>query len=391
MSTDSKAGLPAKAEIEVLTWLRGLAALVVVISHLVRATEVSYGGQDEPSRFWLFNALDLGSLGVAVFFVLSGCTLYLSNARLEYYKAASLGGFYLKRFFRIWPAFAVSLVAYALFRIVFQATYGLETGNWVEHQFLAEAGTSDVFRYLALIFNVTGPSGLFNNAYWSLPVEFQFYVLFPLLLASIRYAWLVGPVVLAGVAYLAQRQGWVALHSNLVLTLLFTFSAGMILGYLYTRSSLRLPTWLALVLALLGVTVASLVSNGIVAMEWFVIIPSEWVLYGLVGIALVAVLLFSSCRLPVWLQPPLMKLGEISYSLYLYHNLAIGLAVVVMLGVGVTSGEWRLVTVSLIAVPLSLVLALVSYRWVESPSIRIGRYLSRAVSRPSLAQASANP
>ena len=55
-------------EIESLTWLRGLAALVVVVSHSLRALEVRYHSQDELPGFNILNAFVLGSLGVALFF-----------------------------------------------------------------------------------------------------------------------------------------------------------------------------------------------------------------------------------------------------------------------------------------------------------------------------------
>ena len=87
-----------RAEIESLTWLRGLAALVVVVSHSLRALEVRYHPADELPGLGALNAFDLGSLGVALFFVLSGCTLTLSNSRLSISSGQALTGFYAKRF-----------------------------------------------------------------------------------------------------------------------------------------------------------------------------------------------------------------------------------------------------------------------------------------------------
>jgi peptidoglycan/LPS O-acetylase OafA/YrhL len=345
---------------------------------------VAYHDGDEASQLWLLNALDLGSLGVAVFFVLSGCTLYISNHNLACSKPTDLFSFYLKRFFRIWPAFAVSLLAYGAFRALFQSQYGAASEVWIEHQFLAEASYTDVLRYLGLTFNITGPSGLFNNAYWSLPVEFQYYLIFPLLLLSVRFGWLFGPIVIAAVSFFAQRQGWVELHSNLVLKLLFTFAAGMMLGYLFIRTQMRLKSWQAYALAGLLLGVASLVSNGYLPIEAFLVIPGEWELYGLTGIGSVAVLLFSDCRLPALISPLLMKLGEVSYSLYLYHNLVIGGAVLGMLALGITSGGTRLLWVVAVTLPCSYLLAYGSHRWVEAPGIRIGRALSRLVRQPDV-------
>lgn len=74
-----KQHLEQNSHISRLTWLRGLAALFVVIAHSIRATEVSYLQGNHVSNFSFFSLLDLGNYGVVLFFALSGCTLYISN------------------------------------------------------------------------------------------------------------------------------------------------------------------------------------------------------------------------------------------------------------------------------------------------------------------------
>lgn len=363
------------SEIESLTWLRGLAALVVVVSHSVRALEVKYNPHDESLSPGIMNALDLGSLGVALFFVLSGCTLTLSNYQLSVNSKRALSRFYAKRFFRIWPAYLVALVAYISFKPVFQLFYGDPLGHWVEHQFFAPSELTDLASYLGLTFNITGPSGLYNNAFWSLPVEFQYYLLFPLFLLSMRFMSVFGPALIATALFFMARFNVVSLHSDLVLVLSFTFAGGMALGHLYGQLNLTLNRSLSFIVVV-GVTVlASLMANDVVPIEFYRMIPSEWVFYGLCGVVLTALVLFGDLRLPRFLLAPALYLGKISYSLYLYHNLLIATAILGLIHFGIQS-EWaRNIWVWTWAFGGSLALAALSYRYVESPGIRFGRHL----------------
>lgn len=102
-----------RPRLEQLTWLRGIAAFLVIVSHTIRATEVRYSSTDVPSYFLPLGLLDLGSYAVALFFVLSGCTLWLSNGRMT--TGQDILHYYIKRIRRIWPAFMASLVIYLAF------------------------------------------------------------------------------------------------------------------------------------------------------------------------------------------------------------------------------------------------------------------------------------
>jgi peptidoglycan/LPS O-acetylase OafA/YrhL len=129
--------------------LRGVAAVLVVLAH--------YG----PS-----NGLDLGLLafahtGVDLFFVLSGFVF----APYFFGRPLDTGGHLVRRFFRLYPLYAVALLVYAWPRC----------GNDVlpevllKHAFfLHTLGSLDVAFYL-------------NPAFWSLPPEVEFYLALPLL------------------------------------------------------------------------------------------------------------------------------------------------------------------------------------------------------------------
>ena len=75
--------------IEQLTWLRGFAAFVVIVSHTIAATEVAYGAMDTGGRFAPLSLLDLGTFGVILFCVLTTYTHSTSNAFSEFGRRSS--------------------------------------------------------------------------------------------------------------------------------------------------------------------------------------------------------------------------------------------------------------------------------------------------------------
>jgi peptidoglycan/LPS O-acetylase OafA/YrhL len=183
MST-SKAG-----RISSLDGVRAVSILMVLYGHLS-------GTRDFPNRMndgW-GNALgDIAHLGVLVFFVISGflITSLLMSER-EKTGTISLGKFYLRRVLRIFPAF------YALI-LALSAVAWL---GWIDL-------TGRDFAY-ALTYTVNYyPHHPWQIGHlWSLSIEEQFYLLWPLALLALRqrralilavFAILAGPVVRAGI------------------------------------------------------------------------------------------------------------------------------------------------------------------------------------------------
>ncbi len=205
--------------------------------------------------------------------------------------------------------------------------------------------------------------------------------MFPLFLLSMRFMSIFGPALVAAGMFFLARSNVLPLHSSLVLVLAFTFAAGMALGYLYSRWKPSLNHFLLLLLIAGITTLASLMANDIVRIEFYRIIPSEYVFYGLCAVALVTLILFGNLRLPSVLLPPALYLGKISYSLYLYYNLLIAIAILGLIHFGI-QGEWaRIIWICGWAFGGSLGLAALSYHWIESPGIRLGRKFAKTLTQ----------
>ena len=163
--------------------LRAVSILLVIFSH---ALQTYHWTQSVPFVWRLVP----GASGVSVFFVVSG---YLITTLLLKERAAigriSLRGFYFRRFFRIVPAFMVYVSAVAVLNLM-----GLLHMPWL--------GFGAALTYITNYAHVQWPLG----HTWSLSVEDQFYLLFPLLLiyskSRVVLRVLVGTVCLSIVARL---------------------------------------------------------------------------------------------------------------------------------------------------------------------------------------------
>ena len=360
--------------LEQLTWLRGFAAFTVIISHVLRATETSYTADDTQGHNIFLSFLDLGNFGVVLFFTLSGTTLYLSNSQKIIKEP--IFHFYIKRFFRVWPAFFVSLILYILFGFFFSYFYIEPTGAWIEEQFLSPYSFKDVFFYALFLFNLTGDSGLFNNAYWSLPVEFEYYLIFPFLIASLKFGWGT-PLFIGAFLYFIPKLGIFPEYLENLFFLAFSFCGGVAVGFFNKNrgKKFKYSTALASCLLLLLLILASAIRHHYFNISSIPLLSRSSNSYCLIAIASVYICLNSKFVFYKPIMSFLTHYGSISYSLYLYHNLLIGLIVLILLHFEVNNGDFRLFITLFFTLGSSLYVANASYKYIELPFIRLGRNL----------------
>ena len=166
-----------------LDGIRGLAALFVVVNHIFLRAFPGYPVDHAP---WWASPFIYGRFAVVVFIVLSGFSLSVSPARAGW----QLGGvakFARRRAWRILPPYWAALVFSLLMTWFVVAQPGWRMPN---AQSVAVNGllVQDVFA-------VPSP----NRAFWSIAIEAQLYVVFPLLILAIRR--------LNAVAMVALRRG----------------------------------------------------------------------------------------------------------------------------------------------------------------------------------------
>jgi peptidoglycan/LPS O-acetylase OafA/YrhL len=186
-----------------LDGLRGLAILLVVVYH----------------NFGFINYFFFGWLGVDLFFVLSGfliTDILLRSLGSPHY----LRNFYMRRVLRIFPLYYVCLIFFLLILPPikdYAGTLKYYTDNQV--------WLWTYFQNWLYIFKPTNDTDILHH-FWSLAVEEQFYLVWPLTILLVRkpqYLLMLLGVVLVGVIALRYIV-WVNKIENLAYFNLFTFS-----------------------------------------------------------------------------------------------------------------------------------------------------------------------
>ena len=326
-----------------------------------------------------------GYIGVDVFFVISGfliTQLLIEEAGER--NSIDLRNFWARRARRILPmSILVTLVT------VVAGLFMLEPGKVRE---LSAVGLGALafcanivlfFRTSDYLSGVTAPSSL--RHFWSLAVEEQFYLLWPLVVfAAVKYGkanwkkWLVGVGVVAGVASLVTSilitKGHPGAGYYLPYSRFWEISAGALLALAGSRFD-KIPDLVKAVGGWIGLV--AIVGAAVVFSETTVF-PGYAALLPIVGT--VFVLIAGSAKFgPVSLLSiePMQSLGARSYSLYLWHW---PLLVLIEARFG-TPSAWGKAWI----VVAALVLSAISYRAIEQP-VRHNTWLS-AVSVRSLSAA----
>jgi peptidoglycan/LPS O-acetylase OafA/YrhL len=401
----------ARAAIPALDGVRAVACLLVVGYHNNLLTRD--GQAWKPGRFPLLDALFLsGSTGVTLFFVLSGFLLFLPYARA----LLALGPwpdarvFYWRRAWRILPGYYASLLLLVMLQ---------------QPQYLAPSHWRDLALFLTMFMDSTHTTFQhLNGPYWTLAIEWQFYLLLPLIAWTIRAVIRHLPrlsrtsaIVLCLAALMAwgvlSRVGgaWLVAHPtatwlvprpllNVLLVVAYgqrgkfleDFACGMLAGLCFVMSKesapagvvrrlARLTPWMGVGALLTYLLLATrVVVWAIPASATLFTTGSELACSFCFAGGIVALLLSTRGlrRLLSW--PPLGWIGRISYSLYIWH---LPLLVVFMHEIGpVLVGVPNAATYGLYWMWAALVVmpfATGVYWLVEQPGIRTGERARHAL------------
>ncbi len=324
---------------------------------------------------WLTPVAAVGWLGVHLFFVLSGFLL----AYGEFSRAPEqrrYGRFVERRFLRIFPAYYLQLAILLVAGTAIGMDRTLSTGQVLGH----------IFMYFNLPPQFMTP---LNGVWWTLPVEFAFYLLLPFLVPLVTRIgpvsfWLGCAAVEIGYRYLvfALEPGWSTTKvSNVINQLpgvLTLFGSGVAAAHLAAVRG-----WRASRPRLLGglATIAWAVWIGVL----LALIHRYWgghpllFTWGLGSGAAAAILIYALHRLEPgrsWLtRPAFVWLGDVSYGIYLWH-----FPVITALNhfwLGGREGTLKFILLISLTAAITLALSALSYYAVERPAMRLGRHRTR--------------
>jgi peptidoglycan/LPS O-acetylase OafA/YrhL len=189
--------------LEFIDYVRGIAILSVFLFH---ALSVSYGFSElswgrlfrsfsAPASFITLLPLHLGWIGVPIFFVVSGFCIHVSFQQ----QGREWGSFFIRRFFRIYPAYLAALILFTWLNI--------NGDQNLLKQFTAHA-------LLIHNYNAATYYGI-NTSFWTIAIEVQLYLLYPLLLASVaKFGWRSTLIFLATCECFIH--GWAAVYQTML-------------------------------------------------------------------------------------------------------------------------------------------------------------------------------
>ncbi|UAY51323.1 acyltransferase family protein [Ferruginibacter albus] len=325
-----------------------------------------------------------GDVGVNIFFVLSGFLItYLLIKEKSFKQTISLKNFYIRRILRIWPLFyLVVLLGFVVFPYVKFRTFPSPAEVADLKSYLIFACNFDFIRLRSLASNAL-PDAAFLAALWSVAVEEQFYLVWPIVLkfsSPKKYAWL-----FIGIAFftLIFRSFFTGATSHDVAVLNFhTFSVigdmatGGLMAYFCSKDSkvlkyiTNMQRWKIVVVYILAIsillfkneifsTAILLVFERLILAAFFAFIIAEQ------NFANNSFYKFSKFKI-------VSKLGVYTYGLYCLHFIAVQIAVQVIerKNIAVNSVFFALLICTIVLV-VSIIISLLSYHLYEKHFLKL--------------------
>ncbi len=356
--------------IQIVEGLRGILALWVLFAHVLASAGLG--------THWVgpFSILANGVNAVDVFIIVSGFVIfYLLDTSRESYQQ-----FIWRRFLRLYPVYLICLVVSAL--TIKLVIYDYSHAPWptsVHNIMVMIANTSyallpyHLIAHLTMTHSIIPDHVLLYSDYailgpaWSLSLEWQFYLIAPLIFLSITRsvtsAYVMIIIAVALHATITGVEGCLPRHIP-------NFAVG-IASYYLLKQSWR-PTWPLLAPA--GVALTYFMTRDPALTIWSIIFFVEFQSETLLSTAMRS---FLESGILLWL-------GKISYSVYLSHMIVLTIMMALLYSGGAGSlGQWPffiLLLLSTVAGTLSL--SWVLFVYVERPAIAFGKTPVINLTRP---------
>ncbi|MBC8122473.1 MAG: acyltransferase, partial [Gemmatimonadaceae bacterium] len=369
-------GVASASNFEWIDFLRGLSILGVVLHHVrvdlwigwsnLYATPARYSAFDLATAWLALPTPFLGSM-VMLFFLVSGFCIHYPYANAG--RKLAVPSYGLRRFLRIYPPYLAAIVLVVVLEHGAAQFTGQPPSSW-----------SKVLASLLMVQNYGPEAGqmVSNPSLWSLPVEVEFYLLYPLFSLAIARA---------GIRQALLAVGIISVLATVPLLMGSTWTTGNFANFWIiwcggvwlaerTRQG-RLPRWGLLqfgsMLAAFAAAIAAYVIDAPVVLQnclW----SAGFFLLLLWGLTAHNPLGF----LPASLKKSMLFLGTISYSLYLVHFPFFRFSG--MLWVQAWGAKPSNFLIAIVFSAVAVGLGYLFYLCFEAPSHRFARILSSAKS-----------
>lgn len=371
----------SKQRFSQLDALRGVACLTVILSHVLSSTPHRHSVRAiELFEMTPFRMVLAGREAITLFFILSGFVLalpFLSKRPPRYLPYA------IKRFFRIYVPYAVAVgAAFGLYLLLAQGHLP-QMSAWFNRHWDEPLTTAVVRDHLLLVGKFD--SGRYGLVFWTLVHEMRISLLFPLLMIPVlRWHWR-SALALAGA--LSAAGAWMIWVKGYGLGASTDYPVTLHFMSMFTVGALLAKHRISLAERFRALKVPARI--GLLAGAWFLLFygwlmryhfgdnavaeAAEFTVMTAGGSVMLVWLLASPALERFFTRPRLVRLGEISYSVYLFH------AILVYALVHIFYGVVPLFALLAAVFPLSLWIGSLSHRFVEVPAMNTGAKLSAYV------------
>ena len=374
---------PARPHIASLDGLRGIAVLLVMVSHYAGSLRVlGVSGVDRlPFRF--------GWAGVDVFFALSG--FLITGILLDSRGAPGFfRTFYARRVLRICPLYYLAILVILLLRLGMGAD-----GAWGDVAGVLSPGSlawpTAYLENVALALQGPSQTGILTH-YWSLAVEEHFYLVWPVLIWACPRRWLTIVAVAAVAAPMVLRAATAAAGADpaWIMGLTPLRVDGLALGALASvvlRSRLPAAARLRAAFTVLATATAALAVLVAARRTMSPADPVLWVFgFTLVSAAAAALILVAAAPGPIasaLSHPALRWFGKYSFGLYVWHPIIAVILLHSRLAL-VTKGQGAVAALLAVAftVAVTLAVAWLSFHTFEQRFLALKRFFPSGGRRP---------
>jgi peptidoglycan/LPS O-acetylase OafA/YrhL len=359
-----------------LDGLRFYAFLSVFISHSLPAEDGFYRGLHLPAPSLWSAAVRSGGAGVDLFFALSAflITSLLLKERQET-GGISLRLFYIRRILRIWPLYFLVVGLGILF------AHTMSSFHWYYDQSLPWYYIGGYLLFIGnWVYAVFGAPRSICAPLWTVSIEEQFYLIWPAVMRGLSRRGIRNAGIFLFTVSMASQLGAVLLGAHRGHLEYGSASRvnSLALGILLALHADQLPTpkrYIRLLLLVGGFTGWVFASAA-----WASDRPMHMV-FGRVLAAVASGAILYGClhtRSSLCTGAWVVSLGKISYGLYMFHFMGLVLAPTLFH----PSSRGGLLGTRVLALATTWLLASASYRWLESPFLRMKDRFAAVLSRP---------
>lgn len=356
--------------------LRGYAILGVVLTHVAQLFT------DLP--WWFENTAANGARGVQLFFVVSAFTLMYSLHKKYTSKGLEVGDFFLRRFFRIAPAFYLALLLYSVVDLLTYRIGLSEKTNAYSVDMIFSTLTFTNLLNIDWLYSLV-PGG------WSISAEMLFYLTVPLLFFVVK--------TFRSSVYLLITSIVLSVTSTQLAIRFFSFSDGAIKAeYFFHWFPNQLPVFCfgiflyhlwrnvqfknsrqghtLILVSLIGIFLISIWEfKGVTYYH-------NQILYGALFATLACGL--ANVKNSILINRLSIFIGKISFSMYLIHFFVIDVVELLLLNrtKSILSEVPSLIFIFIVTLLVSTGLSYLSFLFVEQKGINLGRKISNKMKAP---------